>query len=335
MKFSTMSLVLRLSAVTALLAGCAPSQIVIGTPSARSWILPEETGGHATLLYAPDETRYTVSVYDYKTGNLVGTLDGFDGPAGGCVDAAGNVLFVNQGNATILEFANAGTEPIHHYQGQPGWSGVGCSVNRHGDLAVAFQPLSSGPANICVWKAGRKSSMCYSDNDCGTMGAPGYDATGNVYVEGYSHGPAICELPAGAGAMKTVALSGGNGGLGTDGAMWDGKYLTLGAWSAGSSKRTSIYRVVESASGDLTVVGSTVLDGACNSGQSLVNQPFIVGTKNTPVNDRESHSVVGADAGCSAWPIDFWRYRAGGSPTKSWTVNTFTGGVVVSIGTHA
>ena len=312
--------------------GVMPQSYAIGTHVERSgsWMMPEKADGKSILLYVGDSNGFTVSVYDYATGYLVGTLNGFDSPAGGCVDAVGDIFIANQGDSTTLEFRNGGTKPIHRYRAQEGWSGVGCSVNREGDLAVSLQPLSSGKASLCVWKAGRERSTCYTDDDCGTMASPGYDATGNLYVEGYYYGPAVCELPIGGHAMRTVKITAE--GLGNGGVMWDGRHLTLAAWPTGSQQATSIYRVAESPSGDLAVIGTTVLTDTCNNDSTDVPQPFIIGRKNTPVNDRESRTVVGPDYECYAVPIDFWHYPRGGSPSKAWPQTFFPGGVVVSIG---
>jgi hypothetical protein len=296
-----------------------------------SWMNPQEARGNSTLLYSGDSNGSTVYVYDYADGSLVGMLAGFNSPAGGCVDARGDVFITNQGNGATLEFKHGGNKPIRQYNAIP--SGVGCSVDRNGNLAIAVQPLSSGPAKLCVWKAGKGPSKCYTDNYCGTMQSPGYDDTGNLYVEGYYYGPAVCELPAGGAALKTVKLSGGTLNF-PGGVMWDGKHLALSDPHTGTAHMTtSLYRVTESPSGDLRIVGTTVLNGTCNTDNAWVVQPFIVGRKNTPINDREGQVVVSPDYFCtSQWPIDFWRYPGGADPFKVWPQHFLPGGVVVSRG---
>jgi len=323
------------SIVATALAGCTGAAPPAGAPGVApqraSWMLPSAAGGKSVLLYIGDSNGNTVSVYDYASGTLVGTLAGLNSPAGGCVDARGDVFITNQGSGKILEFNNGGTKPIHAYHAGP--SGVGCSVDRNGDLAVAAQPLSSGGAKLCVWKGGKGRAACYTDDDCGTMESPGYDPQGNLYVEGFYFGSAVCELPAGADALKTVNLIGAALNVG-GGLMWDGKHLMLTDWQNASNLRnTLLYRVSESASGDLTVVGTTILGDTCNGGSTQVTQPFIVGKKNTPVNDREGRTVLGANYECYPAPVDAWPYPQGGDPGHAWPVRFFPGGAVVSIGT--
>lgn len=301
------------------------------THASASWMNPQEARGHSTLLYSGDSNGSTVYVYDYADGTLVGTLTGFNSPAGECVDAKGDIFITNQGNGTTLEFKNGGSKPIHQYNAVA--SGVGCSVDRDGNLAIAVMPLSSGPAKLCVWKAGRGPSTCYMDYDCDNMQSPGYDDKGNLYVEGDYYSAVVCELPAGGAALKTVKLSGGTLNF-PGGVMWDGKHLVLSDAHTGSTHfTTSLYRVTESPSGDLTIVETTVLHGTCHTHNAWVVQPFIVGRKNTPINDREGQVVVSPDYFCtSEWPIDFWHYPGGARPFKAWPLYFLPGGVAVSLG---
>jgi uncharacterized repeat protein (TIGR03803 family) len=316
------------------LGGCGGAALPGGTsgiaPQRASWMLPDAAGGKSVLLYVGDSNGSTVSVYDYASGALVGKLTGFNSPAGGCVDARGDVFITNEGNGKTLEFANGGTEPIHVYRTGP--SGIGCSVDRKGDLAVVAQPIASGPAKLCVWKGGKGRVACYTDQECGTMQSPGYDPQGNLYVEGFYFGTAICELPSGGSALKTVNLNGEALNVG-GGVMWDGKHLMLTDWqNATNLRNTLLYRVSEAPSGDLTVIGTTTLGDTCNGGSTQVTQPFVVGTKNTPVNDREGQTVLGANYECYPAPVDAWRYPRGGNPDHVWPAKFFPGGAVVSIG---
>lgn len=304
---------------------------------AASWMNPQEASGKSTLLYSGDSNGSNVYVYDYTDGSLVGVLTGFNSPAGACVDAKGDVFITNQGNGITLEFKHGGNKPIRQYNAVP--SGVGCSVDRNDNLAIAIQPLSSGPAKLCVWKAGKGPSKCYADYYCGTMQSPGYDDKGNLYVEGYSVlGPAVCELAVGTSVLKAVRVSGGNTGTG-GGVMWDGKHLTLSNPMTLSNPNigsrghtTSLYRVTESPSGDLTIIGTTVLHDPCNHNSAWVTQPFILGKKNTPINDREGTVVLGPEYYCHPGSIDFWHYPGGADPFKAWRENFLPGGVVVSRG---
>ncbi|HEU5481261.1 MAG TPA: hypothetical protein VFU90_15555, partial [Candidatus Tumulicola sp.] len=156
---------------------------------------------------------------------------------------------------------------------------------------------------------------------------------GNLFVEGFSwYGPAICELPLDGSSLETVTFSGAT--LSTPGGvMWDGKHLTFSDPHTGADrKETTLYRAAESASGDLTVVGATLLKDSCNHDYTWIDAPFIVGARNTPVNDRRGKVVVGPNNECYPEPIDFWPYAGGQSPTQAWMEDYVPGGVVVSIG---
>ncbi len=63
----------------------------------------------------------------------------------------------------------------------------------------------------------------------------------------------------------------------------------------------------------LNIIGKTVLKDTC---PVQVQQPFIVGRKNTPENYQESTVVVGGNLICYD-EFYYWSYPAGGQPTSS------------------
>lgn len=117
-------------AAIAMLPGCSGSQMQIPSgatqsvaPSAqrdgamgvhpdhgRSWMKPEAKRDN--LLYISDIDTFDVYVYAYPKGELLGTLTGFNGPEGECVDKTGNVFVANYAASNILEFAHGGTSSI-------------------------------------------------------------------------------------------------------------------------------------------------------------------------------------------------------------------------------
>jgi hypothetical protein len=326
------AIALAVAVAVALLTGCDASRSAGALPSGSatgSWMLPQATQARSTLLYVSDSNAKSVWVYDYASGDLVGKLTGLNEPAGACVDATGDVYVTDGGSEATLEFAHGGTKPIHAYRAPA--SGVGCAVDRNGDLAVAAQPLSSDGAQLCVWKAGTGEPTCYTDRNCGTMESPGYDGRGNLFVEGVYFGSAVCELPAGGDDLVTVALNGKALNAGGS-VIWDGKNVVLTDWHDGPKKRnTLLYRVKEAPSGGLTVIGVTTLRDSCNGEATQVTLPFVVGAKNTPVNDRRGQTVIGANYQCYPAPLDAWEYPAGGDPAKRRSLKYFPGGAVVSI----
>lgn len=109
--------------------------------------------------------------------------------------------------------------------------------------------------------------------------------------------------------------------------MWDGKYIALGDQQIGGGFQSGMIEASLSGS-KLTSHGKVVLSDSCQGDYTHVVQPFIVGRKNTPVNDSLSKVVVGANEFCSA-DLRYWHYPAGGTPFKSPTFQS--GGESVSI----
>jgi hypothetical protein len=302
----------------------------------HSWMRPPKKV-KSMLLYVSDWANNVVNSYDYKTGEQVGSLTGFDEPYGQCVDDRGNVFITNYGDGETMEFAHGGTSPLETFftNGTP----LGCSVDKRGDLAVT----SFNPGNVTVFPKGKSTGNTYSNASCNIMWPAGYDDTGNLYVLGESYqastrsGPtalvSVCEVAAGSAAMVVVPLSGANI-LYPGSVMWDGKHITLTDQGYSGGYQSGVYQTVEDSSGGLTVVGSTNLDGGCYSGYTDIEQPFYVGKKNTPVNSKEGNVLVGVNTSCQnggSNGVVFWRYPSGGDPFKKYNGDTEPLGVSVSI----
>ncbi len=335
-----------------LLAGCGGSHVPIGSATiqanpvsdsiagvpelnvvrskqpdhGRSWMTPDAKRAKK-LLYVSDWGTEDVFVYDYKTGVLVGTLTNLESPYGQCVDKKGDVWIVSNAGGYIVKYARGGTEPLKKLttDQQP----VGCSVDpTTGNLAVASF------SRIDVFAHDGSAPQVYQSEFCYPFWAPGYDKAGNLYVEALLYGstkpfggrseqysdPLACELPRGGTSLRPVQFNQFNiyfpGSV-----MWDGKHLTLTDQDYMAQGETAIHRVTEDASGNLTEVGHTILSDGCNGNEAQVPQPFIVGTKNTPVNTTEGNAVAGPNILCgsngSVPKFDYWKYPAGGNPTFS------------------
>jgi hypothetical protein len=118
--------------------------------------------------------------------------------------------------------------------------------------------------------------------------------------------------------------------------MWDGKYIALGDQEAGGTFSTGLYRATLKGS-TLSPVGSEVtLTDTCSNEYVDIISPFIVGKKNTPVNDQQGKVVIGTNQwttqGKQSCPhgIEFWHYPQGGNPFKGEASGTV---LAVSIGT--
>lgn len=316
---------LRLIACTtiAILAGCG-RQLAPGGPAmqnapqsvdAKSWMSPDATE-IKKLLYVSGQYSNDVNVYDYGKGRLVGKLSGFDTPYGQCVDAKGDVWITNYSGSTVVEYAHGGVTPLKTLQTDG--DSVGCSVSPNGDLAVAnFGVFAKQQGALLVFKSASGEPSEYVSSMCSNMQPPGYDASGNLYVEGWSEskGEALCELPGGGSSLRTVTFSAY--GYWPGAVMWDGKYLTLTEQvSSSHESQTEIYQMSEDASGNLTQVGKTVLSDDCYYDEVGIVQPFIVGKKNTPENSQQGTTVVGGNDQCN-YRFDYWAYPSGGAPSFS------------------
>lgn len=307
------------------------------TARVRSWMLPPNATARASLIYLSDFSGGVVHVYDYGSGREAGELSGFTTPDGECVDAKGDVYIADYEGSEIDEFAHGGTTRLKTYRtrGFP----ISCSVDRRGDLAAtSFRGASSSEASdLCVWKHGSTSADCYTDTvPCYFMWGPGYDDKGNVIVEGqgeFNQKTAICALRRGASKMTALSYDGTIYFPG--GVTWDGKYIALTdqlTSAAGNRAGTGIYQATLSGS-SLHEIGKTVLKGSCNGGTVDVVMPFVVGNKNTPVNESQGHVVIGGNLDCSGRDTSlwFWRYPRG-REYKSYPIASFEpNGQVVSI----
>jgi hypothetical protein len=272
-----------------------------------SWIRPDAKG--KPLLYASDEGRGEVDVYDFErpSRRLEGRLFGFNLPLGMCSDASGNVYVTDFVKAEAVEYAKGASKPKRHVKvtGNP----IGCSVDATtGNLAVsAFQDANqtTGAGGVWIFAHGSGSPVLYSDPNLTFYWSPGYDDKGNLFVEGENpNAPTLDELARGATSLSEISLSGTSIGS-PGGVMWDGKYVAAADQAYDGGTTTAIYRV--SISGSTGTVASIVqLSDSCNaSGGTAVAQPWISGT-----------TVVGGNLDCT-FRFDYWSYPKGGKPIKS------------------
>jgi hypothetical protein len=283
----------------------------------KSWMSPDAKKIKELLYVSNGDDE--VHVFNYETKALVGKLTGENGfSQGQCVDKLGNVWFIEYGNidgtlGSAVEYAHGGSTPLKTLNTEG--SSIGCSIApTSGDLAVAnVYNAGTGPPNVVVFKNASGTPKLYYNYYCGTPQPPGYDQKGNLYVEGdvgSGLANAVCELPHRGKALRPVSL---NVSIPIpEGVMWDGKYITL-ASEIGVHPKTAIYQMAEDTLGNLKKVGKTVLADSCNGRRAEVEQPFIVGTANTPANREQGNVVVGGNVACAS-SFEYWDYPAGGNP---------------------
>lgn len=315
----------------ALLSGCGGSRVQSSAPALLPWArLPMHANGKSTLVYAADSRTGYVNVYDYSTGAQVGTIAGKFLFSAGCVDAKGDV-YIATGSGEVIEYAHGGTTPLTTYS--PGGDLVGCSVDSEGDLAVT----ASSPGIVTIYEKGNpRRSKTYSNSECEITSAFGYDNKSDVIGLGSYNSVFVCAVLHGAKAETTLATSGITV-KAPNGSMWDGKYIEVGDQEAGADKdQTGMIQATLSGK-KLTAKQEVILADSCYRGYVDVLNPFVVGEKNTPVNDKQGNVVVGANLYCfdsgSGGGIEFWHYPKGGNPFKMFSTSDEVTVLAVSIGT--
>jgi len=308
-----MKSVLYLSAVVLLFSGCrGSSEPATGVPSldsqsvavARtaeqnsSWMLPEAKS--SDLLYASDSAGTSVYVFTYPKGKLVGTLRGFDGPLGECVDTSGNIWIVNSFPADLVKYAHGGTTPIATLD-DSGANPQACSVNPvTGDVAVT-NPF---PGNVAIFWGAQGSPTTYTDADLTHYVYPAYDSVGNLFIDGASSSTGLlAELASGSDYLSTITI---NVSMAPGSMQWESPYLVVANLAGGIKGAQEIDR--------LQVSGSV----AQRVGTTKLKSPFKRKLTTAVQFWVEGSMIVGPSRQSkrSALFVDFWRYPAGGRPAK-------------------
>jgi len=263
------------------------------------------------LLYVGDEETNDVYVYDYKSGKSVGTLTGFDEPYGECVDAKGDIYVSNYGGGTVVEYAHGGASPINTYTS--GGTPIGCAIDAKGDVAAT----SFDPGEVTVYAKGNPNDgTTYSDATCTYLLAMGYDLKRDLVGVGESGSgkSALCGLLAGSQTMTTLSTSGFTTNPVVGGTTWDGRYFAIDG-EGGNFQSDIVQATLKGTT--LTYVSETALSDDCYNDYVDVVNPFIVGKKNTPVNEKQGNAVIGANLWCvdgGTDGMDYWHYPTGGLP---------------------
>jgi hypothetical protein len=319
----------------AMLAGCGGSQPPIGPPGTMpqshvaathadrsgSWIAQDAKG--RDLLYVSNgEYIGKVFVYTYPSGKKIGTLASMDGARGLCVDKAGDVFVTFDAfEGGTYEFAHGGQSPIA-YLGYYYGSGEAnaCSIDpATGALAVIG---SYDSAFVTVYhhkpKRGWRIGRSYQVSGMASGSFCGYDDRGNLFCDGTTSSGefVLAELPS---QSKTFANITVNESIKAPGQVqWDGTHLAIGDTGISPSK---IYQFSVSGS-TATEVGSTTLKGSKTAEQFWIQGARVI------VSDESRSSSQSKDGG-----VAFYRYPAGGSATKTLTLQGAFG-ATISLALH-
>lgn len=289
-----------------LLPGCGATLAPNGPPAPRadstksSWMAAESTG--QDLLYVSDLGANAVDVFSYPKGALIGELTGFGSVAGLCADKAGDVFVVEEAGPVAV-YAHGGTTPIRKLptSGAP----YGCAVDpTTNDLAVT-QTSSYLYGAMWVYPKAKGKAKTYPDKAIDATWFCGYDGVGNLFIDAWDrYGNLILvELPKIKKTFRTFKL--GEKFDNPGGVQWDGKYIAVGNRGAGV-----VYRTTETGHVAQTI---SLKDG------TNVEQFWIQGS-----------TIVGPNAQ-SPGTVSFWRYPAGGSPTKTLSGLSYPFGAAVSL----
>lgn len=259
--------------------------------SSRAWVAPQAKSGD--LLYLSDVATNDVDVFSFPRDRLVGKLTGFGAPRSECLDRSGDVWVADIAGYDVVEYSHGGTKAIVALS-TPG-APRACSVDpTTGNLAVTG---GVGGLILAVYHRTKHGKWLdpkdYAGSSIRNVAFCGYDAQGNLFIDGLDRGGAfrLAELPHHATALIDVSVSQSIAGPGQ--VQWDGSALAVGDTGVTPSV---IYRFSVSGS-SATRIGSTKLDAT-----KSVRQFWISGG-----------SVIAPDYDAD---VGVWNYPAGGSLVK-------------------
>jgi hypothetical protein len=271
---------------------------VIRQSHGRSWMTPDKK--KKDLLYISDYDESVLDVYSYPKLKMVGQVTGLSNPDGVCNDKKGNIWVDNNTGESLVEYKHGGTSPVKTLSDSNTYP-VGCSVDpTTGNLAASnIFTFSGGQGSVAVYTGASGSPTLYQDADLHYVYFVGYDNKGNLFADGENDSGRFefAELAKGSSTLKTITLSGGSitfpGNI-----RWDGKNVAVGDQEYQGEEESAIDQT-NGAGGKIT--GVTVEDGSLD----------IVGFA------IQGKVDIGPDAGSAA--VEFYKYPAGGSPTKTLT----------------
>lgn len=304
------------AAALAACGGTSPqvTPVNVGAPNARgarehAWMSP---GAKAqSLIYVSSVLTDDVYVYSYSTQQLVGTLTGFETPYGLCADKKGDVWVVNDGTSELVEYKHGGTSPIQTLTDSNEYP-EGCSVDpKTGNLAVTNFSSTTGSGDVAIYAGAQGSPQSYADPSIVNYRFCGYDADGNLFVDGANSSGsfAFAELPAGSTSFnnitfpETVQWPGG--------VQWDGKHVDVG-----DTDTDVIYQT--------NGAGGKIVRSIRLADVDYVNQYWIAGVNGAKASKKLSLVVPSQDGNV----VGRYKYPAGGTPVSTISVEEPFGTVV-------
>ena len=243
------------------------------------------------LLYVSDLSANVVDVYELPKGRIVGTLSGFDGPAGECSDADGDVFITEAFAHDVAEYRHGGKSPIAILS-DAGYTPIDCSIDRTtGNLAVT-NSYGYGVGTVAVYLAAKGQPEYYTDPSIFQFGFDSYDDAGNLYADGASpsYGDTVFAVLAHrSSTFSNIALNQTFCCTRTP-LQWDGSHLAIASLTS-----ATIYRFQISGTYG-TLVGSTQLAGSSSVLQFWIENKTLyapVITNGVPMVSRYSYPAGG------------------------------------------
>jgi hypothetical protein len=297
-------------------AGCSAQILPSGTQSFAAsgqrpplaWMATQAKG--SDLLYLSNVAAKDVEVFSYPGLRSVGKLTGFGAPRSECADAQGDIWVADVQGYDVVEFPHGSTKPIVALS-TPG-APRGCSVDpTTGNLAVTG---GIDGVILAVYHRTKLNKWLdpkeYTDASLRSVAFCGYDAQGNLFIDGMDKAKGgtfrLAELARHATSLVGIKVTQKIKGPGQ--VQWDGSALAIGDTSVTPSV---VYRFSVSG-GSASRTGSTTLDTT-----KSVRQFWVDGAR-----------VIGPDYDSD---VGVWAYPAGGSPVKR--INSVKGyGAAISPG---
>jgi hypothetical protein len=261
------------------------------------------------ILFVTDAGTHEAYMFDVTTLALTGTITGFVQPQGECSDNKGNVWITDAQAQTTYEVSHEGRlENELSANGYP----VSCAWDpTTGNLAVTDQiGASGGGGYVAIYKTG-SAPISYSIPKVYYYNFVGYDASGNLFVDGRTTRGvfALMEMPKGTAKIQIVKVKGGKiyyPGM----VQWDASAsdLIVGDQSCGNVYSSCLHTLTLSKA-SATISSTVKLQNS--SGGTICD--LVQG-------DVYDGQLFGSDYDfCGSLPSTtyVWSYPAGGAPTLS------------------
>jgi hypothetical protein len=280
-----------LSAVASVgfVAGCGGSQPPIGAADMRQPSIQRATSSGSALLYVmmgPSGT-YMLTYPGFKQVKRI-RVSGLStsNPNNGEVLIGGI-------NGTLNLYAHGGTNPIHVFDLSSDVFPYDGAFDPTSDaIAITGNMAESRSGHVYVYRTSTSYPIVYTVPKIPYLRFIGYDATGDLFVDGFNSKKdyLLAELPKGGTAFVDLTIGGAIRSMHS--IQWDGNYITV-------FDRASIYRLQISGS-TATIVGQTKLTGSrVGSGEFWIQGDTVIGPH---VSDRPRNG---------RW-VGFWHYPTGG-----------------------